>query len=452
MQPKARPHGRDVLPAMIVAAVQLVFGNLANLHQSGTRDLDALGFALLLAGPLLLVVRRTHPRTVFLGVLAVTAAYLLIGYGYGPIFLSLVFAFLTAAARCSRWYTYPFLPVGYLLMVWPVPALRGYSTNGWQAAGLLAWLAVLVAVAEGIRQRRSVLVARRERAEAARANERAERARELARREQRATEERLAIARELHDVLAHSLSVINVQSSVALELLDRKPEQAATSLAAIKEASRDALGEVHALLRSIRAGAGTVAVPTSPAVGIGDLDTLLGPPRAAGLTVRTDIRGTAQRLPAVLDGAAARIVQESLTNVLRHAPSSEAVVTVDYSPGTVRLTIDSSPPRECPQSSTIGGYERTAAAGDKDASGTGYENATAGTDYADTPPASPEAGGSTTSGPVAANNGGNGIPGMIERAHALGGELTAEPRPGGGFRVRARLPVPQHDTDSGTDR
>ncbi|GAB2716833.1 sensor histidine kinase [Nocardia thraciensis] len=411
------PGLRDVLPAVVVAVVQLAGGSAANTHQSGTRALDALGYALLVTGPLLLVARRRYPQPALYGVLAATATYLLVGYGYGPIFLALVIAFLTAASRGSRWYTYPLLPLGYLLMVWPIPALRGYSTNGWQAAGLLAWLSVLVAIAEGIRQRRAVLVARRQRAEAARRNEQAERARELAQREQRATEERLAIARELHDVLAHSLSVINVQSSVALELLDRKPDQAATSLAAIKQASRDALGEVHALLRSIRAGAETVAAPTTPAVGITDLKTLLGPARAAGLTVRTETRGAPQRLPAVLDGAAARIVQESLTNVLRHASGAEAVVTVDFSPDTLRLTIDD-----------IGGGQHG--------------------------PASPANGDPSKYPQPSTTVGGNGIPGMIERAHALGGELTAGPRTDGGFRVHAALPIPRLDdsTTSGAGR
>ncbi|WP_280387602.1 sensor histidine kinase [Nocardia wallacei] len=411
MESRVWPGVRDVLPAVIVAVVQLAGGSAANLHQSGTRGLDVLGYLLLVAGPVLLVLRRRCPRAVFFGILAVTAAYLLIGYGYGPIFLSLVIAFLTAASQGSRWYTYPLLPLGYLLMVWPIPALRGYSTNGWQVAGLLAWLSVLVAVAEGIRQRRAVLVARRQRAEVARRNEQAERDRELAQREQRATEERLAIARELHDVLAHSLSVINVQSSVALELLDRKPEQAATSLAAIKQTSRDALGEVHTLLRSIRAGAETAAVPTTPAVGVTDLDALLGPARAAGLTVRTETRGTPQRLPAVLDGAAARIVQESLTNVLRHAPGAEAVVTVDFSSDTLRLTIDD-----------IGAGQNC-------------------------PPAMRNGNADPAKSPQPSTTGGNGIPGMIERAHALGGELTAGPRPDGGFRVHAALPIPRLDRE-----
>ncbi len=378
--------------AVFVAGIQVGAGHAANAHQTGVRPLDGIGYALLVAGPVFLLLRHSHPRSVFVAVLAVTAGYLFAGYGYGPIFVSLIIAFLTAASQGSRRYTYPLVPLGYLLMVWPGPALRGHDTGGWPIIGITAWLIVLIGMAEGIRQRHSVLIARRQRTEAARRNQAAERAREQAEREQRAAEERLAIARELHDVLAHSLSLINVQSSVALELLDRKPEQASTALSAIKEVSRDALGEVHSLLRSIRAGSETVAAPTSPAVGIGDLEALLAPTRAAGTVVHTRVTGTPHRLPVVVDVAAARIVQESLTNVLRHAPGAEATVAVDYSPADLCITVDNEQPSNSPQLSTTGG--------------------------------------------------GNGIPGMIERAHALGGVVSAAPRADGGFRVEARLPVP----------
>ncbi|MFI5780028.1 sensor histidine kinase [Nocardia sp. NPDC051570] len=403
MSPTVRPCGRDVLVALVVAAVQLGAGHAANRAEvvhamAGVRPLDTLGYALLAIGPVLLVVRRAYPLTVFVGVLATVLTYLFAGYGYGPIFASLIIAFLTAATRDSRWRTYPFVPMGYLLMIWPAPALRGYPTNGWQMLGVLAWLCVLLGLAESIRQRREIMTVRRQRAEAAERNERAERERQLAQREQRATEERLAIARELHDVLAHSLSLINVQSSVALELLDRKPEQAATALAAIKQVSRDALGEVHTLLRSIRSGAETGAAPMTPTVGLADLDALLAPARAAGLSVETDIRGAVRRLPTLVDVAAARIVQESLTNAIRHAPGARAVVTVDYSPHELRLVIENGRPADSPQPSP---------------------------------------------------GGGNGIAGMIERAHALHGDLTALRAEDGGFRVRARLPLGPIDSGRG---
>ncbi|GAM46910.1 sensor histidine kinase [Nocardia seriolae] len=389
---------RDVLPAVAVGAIQLGFGTLANHHQSVVRDLDAFGYVLLAAGPVLLVLRHRYPLQVFYGTLAAASAYLLAGYGYGPIFVSLVVAFMTAAIIGSRWYTYPFVAVGYLLLVWPVPGWRGYETSAWQEFGLLAWLFVLAAGAEGIRQRAAAVTARRQRAESARRSEQAQREREQAQRalesaerEQRVTEERLAIARELHDVLAHSLSLINVQSSVALELLDRKPEQAATALAAIKSASKDALGEVNALLRSIRGGTANVAAPTAPTIGITDLDKLTGPARAAGLVVHTMVTGGPRRLPAVVDVAAARIVQESLTNVVRHAPGASVLVTVHYATERLQLTIDNTRPTRQPA------------------------------------PQSP--------------TGGHGITGMTERAHALGGNLSAEPKADGGFRVRARLPT-----------
>lgn len=379
----------------IIAFIQVVAGHAANQywHETGSRALNAFGYALLIAGPLLLLLRRAHPWAVLIGVLAITLTYLLAGFGYGPVFIALAVAFLSAGMRGSRWRTYPVVPIGYLLMVWPAPAIRGHPTNYWQILGLLAWLSVLVALAEGMRQRNAMFAVRRQHAEDARRNRQVELAHEEAQREQRATQERLAIARELHDVLAHSLSLINVQSSVALELLDRQPEQAATALAAIKAASRDALGEVHALLRSFRAGTEPVAAPTSPTVRVSDLDALLEPARAAGLTVRAQVNGAPCRLPAVLDVAAARIVQESLTNALRHAPGSETVVGVDYSPGELHLTVENTAPPNAPQPST-------------------------------TP-------------------GGNGIPGMAERAHALGGDLSATPLHTGGFRVTARLPIPQ---------
>ncbi|MGV9610722.1 histidine kinase [Nocardia xishanensis] len=418
--------------AFIVAVVQVAGSRGANMHQTGTQSLDALGYLLLLAGPAALLFRRSQPLPVLVVTLAACGIYLALGYGYGPIFISLVIAFLTAATIGSRWWTYPLMPVGYAAFVWPLPALLGKSVNGWQIFGIMAWLIVLIGAAEGLRQRKIALEARRQRVEAARRDEQL-------RRERRATEERLAIARELHDVLAHSLSLINVQSSVALELFDKRPQQARTALAAIKAASKESLAEVHTLLETIRTGA-TVEdpepeansiesarpargrrgvrrgagerresdaaepsrlprnaapvrkqeAPRAPAPSIDDLDTLLQRARDAGLTVQTRVIGEPQKLPSVIDVAAARIVQESLTNVVRHAPGASATVTVRYAVGSVDLTIDNTRP---------------------------------------TAPA-------LRSG----SSGGNGIIGMRERAHALGGALTAGPRPSGGFRVAARLP------------
>ncbi|MGW6726216.1 sensor histidine kinase [Nocardia sp. NPDC055029] len=393
--------------AVVVAVIQLAGSSGANANQSGVRSLDAFAYLLLLAGPIALGFRRVLPEPVLLVALLAAVSYVLRDYGYGPIFLSLIIAFLTAAVNGSRWRTYPVAAVGYLTMVWPLPALLGRDTDAWQIFGLLAWVGVLVGIAEGVRQRRAVVVARGQRAEAARRDEQAQQARA-------ASEERLAIARELHDVLAHSLSLINVQSSVALELFDRKPQQAAAALATIKTTSKEALAEVHTLLHAIRSGAAVAPVveeyaepaadspapvapvapprpaPRAPTPSLDDLETLLERTRATGLDVDTKIIGTPKKLPSVIDVAAARIIQESLTNVVRHAPGATAMITLRYTPESVDITIDNTRP---------------------------------------------------TSTAVRTGAGGNGIIGMRERAHALGGALTAGPRPSGGFRVAARLPA-----------
>ncbi|PKV78233.1 sensor histidine kinase [Nocardia fluminea] len=390
--------------AVVVAVIQLVGSSGANSHQTGVRSLDAFAYLLLVAGPVALGFRRVLPEPVLAVALIAAITYVLRDYGYGPIFLSLVIAFLSAAVTGSRWRTYPVVAIGYLTMVWPLPALLGRDTGAWQVFGLLAWMGVLVAIAEGVRQRRAVVLARTQRAEAAQRDEQAQQARA-------ASEERLAIARELHDVLAHSLSLINVQSSVALELFDRKPQQAAAALATIKTTSKEALTEVHTLLHAIRSGTTVVPeypehsgvaedsspppppprpAPRAPAPTLEDLDALLERTRATGLDVDTKIIGTPKKLPSVIDVAAARIVQESLTNVVRHAPGATALITLRYTPESVDITVDNTRP---------------------------------------------------TGTVVRSGIGGNGIIGMRERAHALGGALTAGPRPSGGFRVAARLPA-----------
>jgi signal transduction histidine kinase len=213
------------------------------------------------------------------------------------------------------------------------------------------------------------------------ARERAERA-QAARR--RADEERLRMARELHDVLAHSISVINVQAGVGLALLDSDPEQARTALTTIKAASKEALGEVRQVLDSLRTQGDA---PRAPAPGLDRLPELVQQAASAGLTVAID--GTPPRLPPGTDLAAFRVVQEALTNVVRHSGSRHARVHIGHEAGALRLRVDD-----------------------------------------DGPATGADAGGS-----------GNGLAGMRERAAALGGTIEAGPRPDGGFRVLAVLPL-----------
>jgi len=427
---------RDCAIALIVAMIQVAGGRAANLGQSGVRSLDVLGCVLLLAGPVALVLRQVEPLAVLVVTLAACGIYLALDYGWGPVFLAPVVAFLTAAIDGSRWWTYPFVPACFLLFVWPLPALLGRPVGAWTVVAVLGWLVVVVGAAEALRVRRLIANLREQRFDAARRVEHAQR-------ERFACEERLQSARELHDVLAQGLSLINVQSSVALELFERKPMQARSALAAIKKASKDSLDEVHAMLPKIRrglidgppaddkiadldgrryhgkrggvsgrlglppeAGAGAAAevvpaarpapaeapppAPRPPEPSMADLDAVVRRARSTGLAVQIKVTGTPVTLPADIDAAAARIIQESLTNVIRHAAGATATVSVRYAAETVELTIDNSRPLTT-QTRSPGG--------------------------------------------------GNGIIAMRERAHALGGALTAGPRPSGGYRVAARLPV-----------
>jgi signal transduction histidine kinase len=374
---------------LVVLVIQLI-GSTRPRHRRGPDlswvPLNWFGYLLLIAGPVALFLRTLYPYAVLLTVIAITGVYLSAGFRFGPVFASLIVAFLTAATVGPRWRTYPLPFLGWVAFVWLIPFARGEDPPPTVAIGAIAaWLLVLVAVAEGIRQRRAVLVARRQRKAAMAREERLEQ-------ERRATQARLSIARELHDVLAHSLSMINVQSSVALELLDDHPERAGPALAAIKDASRQAITDVHSLVTALRAD---TEQPTAPTPGIADLDGLVGSARATGLAVTTTVHGEPRPLPTVIDVAAARIVQESLTNVVRHSTAENAEVTVTYDAANVTVTVDND-------------------------------------------------GRPLNSSP---SSGGSGITGMRERAKALGGELSVQRHPGGGFSVRATLPI-ESDSDS----
>jgi len=263
-----------------------------------------------------------------------------------------------------------------------------------RAVAVAAWLLVVLAVAEAVRVQ-SAHFAEVARFRAEQARSRAEQARARAEQERRqASEERLRIARELHDVLGHHLSLINVQAGVGLHLMDAQPEQARAALTAIKSASAEALREVRSVLGVLRPE--EEAAPRTPAPGLHGVTDLAA---EAGTAVRTEVVGVPRPVPAEVDRATYRIVQEALTNVRRHAgDAASASVTIEY--GETELTAQI----------------------DDDGAG------------AAEPPAA---------GPPAA--GGTGIAGMRERAVALGGELTAGTRPEGGFRVRVQLPLPPAD-------
>jgi signal transduction histidine kinase len=218
-----------------------------------------------------------------------------------------------------------------------------------------------------------------------------------------ADEERMRIARELHDVLAHNISLINVQAGVALHLMDEQPGQSRSALVAIKQASNDALKELRSVLDVLRQG--QEQPPRASASGLAHLNSLVAGASATGLEVRTRVEGTPRPLPAGVDLAAFRIVQEALTNITRHAGPATATVLVAYGDQELTVQVDDDGKGVEPPSAAAGQFRP-----------------------ADSPIGSDRRSRS-------------GIRGMRERAAALGGELTAGPRPGGGFRVRARLPL-----------
>ena len=360
--------GRDAAVAVVVAAVQIGATVAAATHQHVHHPWDPVGVVLLAAGPVALVVRRRYPVEVLAVALVTALAYWMIGYGRGPLFLALIVALLHAVATGHRRAAIGALAAGYVGFLWLGPG-GGPSLAG--AVGLAAWLMVLYAGGEAIRVRRQ------------RVAERAQVREAEARRQ--VSEERMRIARELHDVLAHNISLINVQAATTLHRAERSEERAYDALATIKKVSQDTLVELRSLLSAMRSA--DEAAPRSPTPSLGQLDDLVASAAAAGVVAAVELRGSRRQLPPSVDLAAYRIVQEALTNVARHAGTGCADVTVDFGADAVVVQVDD---------------EGVAPA------------------------------------PVVA---GTGITGMRERAAALGGQLQVGARPGGGFRVRAWLPV-----------
>ncbi|MFE2145238.1 sensor histidine kinase [Streptomyces sp. NPDC059456] len=388
---RAEHTGDERLPwrsSLLVAVLAQASGGWVHQLQPGREPLGLPGRLLLLLGPALLLLRHRHPVSVVYGVCAVTLVYLACGYPYGPVFLSVALACLAAVVsghRRAAWGAVGALWAGHLLIGhwlyrWLPPPGDGPAPWGTEG-GVTAWVIAVLAASELVRVRREQWA--RDRAERKAAERR------------RAAEERLRIARELHDVLAHSISVINVQAGVGLALLDADPEQARTALTTIKAASKEALGEVRQVLDTLRAPG---EAPRAPVPGLDRLPELVAQAAAAGLTVSVEGEPAARGLPPGTGLAAFRILQEALTNVVRHSGSRTARIRITRPPGALELRVDDDGP------------------------------ATGG-----------DAGGS-----------GTGLVGMRERAAAQGGTIEAGPRPDGGFRVLARLPL--GDTTPGEDR
>jgi signal transduction histidine kinase len=366
----ARRWAVDTAIALAVTAAQL--GGAYAWH----RHAAAAGPALYVAsavGGMSLIARRRYP----VGVLAVALAATLWAEAASQngVWLALIAAFFNAVLAQRRAAAVASLVIGYAVSVWPpwLIGRRGHASVAF-ALGLAVFLVCLLSAAELIR-------VRSQRA-AALQNSREE---ELRR---RASEERMRMARDLHDVVAHNISVINVQANTALHLMDRQPERARSALTIINDVSRNALVELRSALGVLRDA--DESAPRSPSPGLSRLGDLADSATAAGLAVHIEEAERPAPLPADVDLAAYRIIQEALTNSARHSGGTKATVRVGYGDGALVVEVDD-----------------------------------------DGIPGPPGRG----------SGAGHGIAGMTERAKVLGGTLQAGPRPGGGFGVRAWLPV-----------
>jgi signal transduction histidine kinase len=303
----------DLVLAVVLAAAGVAIARLIDPHMRPGTRLDAWGAVLIVAAALALAVRRRWPIVAVAGSAGATTLYLLLGHSYGPIFVSLGIAVYSVARYCPprRSAIAAAVVLAALLthlitneQVWN-QALGGWPSSSW----------VVVPYAAGL----SVRLARQAREQ--------ERARHVA-------DERIRLAQDVHDVVGHNLAAIKMQADVALHLMRKNPGQAEAALRAISGASGEALGELRTALTELRSDGGR-----SPTPGLARLDELSDRMRAAGLRVRIERTGTPRALPGPVDVAGYRVVQEALTNVLRHGPVPQAQVQVRYDEDELMLTV-----------------------------------------------------------------------------------------------------------------
>ncbi|MFD9701417.1 sensor histidine kinase [Lentzea sp. NPDC059081] len=339
----------------------------------GWGRLDALGWVVAAVCSVALCFRRGYPLAVSVFTLVACVVYYPASQVDGVVWPALVVALYTAAANAQL----------ATVVVMTAVALLAFAVFGYgqempnldvAAPFLLAgWFVAAVAVGGVVHNRRAYL------------REVLERREEEFR--SRAAEERLRIARELHDVLGHNIALINVQASATLHRLAERPDAAEAALTAIKDASKEALRELRATLGLLRQA--DESAPVAPAPDLSRVGELADVARAAGLAVTVRVEGEPRPVPAEVGLAGFRIVQESLTNVARHAAASEVVITLRYGAAEVGVVVEDN--------------------------------------------------GRGDVGPVRRQGG--GLLGMAERVKAVGGDLVAASRSSGGFRVSARLPL-----------
>jgi signal transduction histidine kinase len=383
---------RDAALAVLLTAVTLA-GAYGEAHPGQATDKVVSGhpvpvtptaaFLLVIVAGLVLAGRRRYPVAVLASCTTAVAIFSLLGYVNGAALLLPAFALYAAATTGSVRRAVGIAAATLVALMTSTAVGNPFGTFGGGFVILPGLIAAALFAGLAVNNRRAYIASIQARAE------------DDARR--RVDEERLRIARELHDVVAHTMATINVQAGVATHVLADRPDAAAQALQSIKLASKEGLRELRAILNVLRQA--DEADFTQPAPGLAQLDTLITGAALAGLATSLSQAGQARPLPAAVDLAAYRIVQESLTNAIRHAGPATASVSLTYDDAELRI------------------------------------------DVADTGRGSPA---------PAGEGSGHGLIGMRERAASVGGVVEAGPAREGGYRVAARLPLDGQQPAYGT--
>ncbi len=362
--------------AVALSAGAVLYGPRSVIHSLAGLDIVVMVFSVLVVA-----FRRRYPLTVFciLGVAVLLVAVL--GGNSAVAGGALLLAAWTIGLREPR--PVSLVACGAVTLALLVRAVAGDGVDGLRAENVNQLILLLLATASGIavRDRRAYLRALRERAERAELGRETEAARRVA-------EERLRIARDLHDSLAHHMAVVNVQTGVAQHLLTSDPVAAGVALGHARSAAGQVLDELGTVLGVLRQQAGDES--TEPTPSLSGLAALTAPLRAAGMDLRITISGLPRALSPAVDQAAYRLIQEALTNAQKHATESRVILVIDYQDASVALEVRNSGTGSPEKSVEVAGF---------------------------------------------------GIAGMRERSAAVGGTVEAGPVAGGGFRVFAVLPA-----------
>ncbi len=378
-------HGEQVpawlLDLLLGVSVMLVIALVISADQGGRRTPDAIAYGFAGGFGSLMLVRRRFPVAVLVVTMCLLFAYYTLGYPAIGLAVPVVAALYSAAERGR-------VPAAIVISVILVIVSTYFRLRdgesvayvlGYEFVSTATLMAAAIALGDSTRARRAL---RAEQEQTARLIE----LEHAYRAEQRVQVERVRMARDLHDVIGHSISVISLHADVAREAIGSNDDQARQALAHIRAASSATMRELRATVKLLRTPVSEQA--DRSITSLAHLSTLLDNAMASGLHLDVQIDGDVGDLPATVDAAAYRIVQEALTNIMRHAAATQVLLTIEVDAQTLRLEIT--------------------------------DNGRA-------------ARGAITPG--------SGIAGMTERARLLGGTLTAQPRPAGGFDVIAILPL-----------